>query len=263
MAQAKLDPKKVVEFALSQVGTAENPLGSNRQKYGEMLDKLPWYLYKDATHEWIHKVNGYDWCTQFVDASFISTYTIDKAREMLYRPKYNNYGAVVKYAFNYFKNNGQGFTKEKYTPKVGDVIYFQNSKGLSHTGIVVAVSSTTVTTVEGNTGDHGWYVAKKSYSRTSSYIYGYGHPKYDVAPDPDPKEDDMKFGELKVLKYVKGKVMKGDPVEVVQSVVNTDIDGSFGPKTETAVKAFQKANGCTVDGIVGAQTWEAIFNKLK
>ena len=57
--------------------------------------------------------------------------------------------------------------------------------------------------------------------------------------------------------------MKGDAVEVIQSVVNTDIDGSFGPKTDTAVKSFQKANGLTVDGSVGPKTWEAIFNKLK
>ena len=73
----------------------------------------------------------------------------------------------------------------------------------------------------------------------------------------------MKFNELKELYYRKGNVFKGDAVEVVQSVVNTNIDGSFGPKTDTAVKSFQKANGITVDGIVGPQTWEAIFNKLK
>ena len=33
-----------------------------------------------------------------------------------------------------------------------------------------------------------------------------------------------------------------------------DIDGSFGPATETAVKAFQKSVGLSVDGIVGKKT---------
>jgi peptidoglycan hydrolase-like protein with peptidoglycan-binding domain len=35
-------------------------------------------------------------------------------------------------------------------------------------------------------------------------------------------------------------------------------DGDFGKETEAAVKAFQKANGLAVDGIVGAKTWAAL-----
>ena len=36
------------------------------------------------------------------------------------------------------------------------------------------------------------------------------------------------------------------------------IDGIFGTKTKNAVTAFQRANGLTVDGIVGAQTLRAL-----
>ena len=175
---------KIVEWALSQVGSHEDPLGSNKQKYGKMLDSTNWYLYKQGDKTWIHKVNGFDWCTQFVDSAFISVFTIDKARKMLFRPYYNNYGAVVKYAFNYFDNKGHGYKKEKYNPQPGDVIYFQNSKGLSHTGIIVEVTDTTVTTVEGNTGTGSNYVCKKSYSKKDSYIYGYGVPDYSELPVP-------------------------------------------------------------------------------
>ena len=177
--------KAIVDYAVSQIGTAEDPLGSNKQKYGAMLDQLPWYLYKDGDKTWIHKVNGFDWCTQFVDATFITVCGIDAARSLLYRPQYNNYGCVVKYAYNYFKGAKRAYTKAEHDPQPGDVIYFQNSKGLSHTGIVVEVSKDTVTTVEGNSGTNSNYVAKSTYKKTSSYIYGYGCPVYE---DPKPKK---------------------------------------------------------------------------
>lgn len=41
------------------------------------------------------------------------------------------------------------------------------------------------------------------------------------------------------------------------------VDGSFGPRTLGAVKAFQKAKGLAQDGIVGPQTWGALFGATK
>ena len=40
----------------------------------------------------------------------------------------------------------------------------------------------------------------------------------------------------------------------------TLLDGDFGPETERAVRAFQSENGLSVDGIVGRNTWQALFN---
>jgi hypothetical protein len=37
------------------------------------------------------------------------------------------------------------------------------------------------------------------------------------------------------------------------------LDGVFGSKTDTALRAFQQARGLTVDGIVGPATWAALF----
>ena len=56
----------------------------------------------------------------------------------------------------------------------------------------------------------------------------------------------------------------GDWVSYLQQLLESlgfspgAIDGDFGPITEGAVRAFQEAHECTVDGIVGPQTWGAL-----
>ena len=55
---------------------------------------------------------------------------------------------------------------------------------------------------------------------------------------------------------------KGDnneDVKKLQVKLGVDPIGTFGPKTEAAVKAFQAANGLTADGIVGDGTWNKIM----
>lgn len=52
---------------------------------------------------------------------------------------------------------------------------------------------------------------------------------------------------------------KGDAVRLVQVVVGLKDDGDFGPKTDTAVKAWQTANGLKADGVVGPITWDKMF----
>lgn len=39
-----------------------------------------------------------------------------------------------------------------------------------------------------------------------------------------------------------------------------NIDGIFGTKTENAIKNFQSKNGLLVDGVVGINTWNKLFN---
>ena len=40
------------------------------------------------------------------------------------------------------------------------------------------------------------------------------------------------------------------------------IDGIFGSQTLNAVKAFQRANNLSSDGIVGCGTWRKLTNKF-
>lgn len=56
---------------------------------------------------------------------------------------------------------------------------------------------------------------------------------------------------------------EGANVRLLQTSLNAHgggltVDGDFGPKTERAVIAFQKANGLKPDGIVGRLTWAAL-----
>lgn len=46
-----------------------------------------------------------------------------------------------------------------------------------------------------------------------------------------------------------------------QGFPSSDPQGEFGDDTERAVRAFQEANGCDVDGIVGNQTWSALYGR--
>ena len=57
----------------------------------------------------------------------------------------------------------------------------------------------------------------------------------------------------------------GQTVELLQCLLNGQTsstlvaDGRFDPITDSAVRAFQRANGLLVDGIVGRQTWTALL----
>jgi putative chitinase len=65
--------------------------------------------------------------------------------------------------------------------------------------------------------------------------------------------------------YIKNKDMllkngsEGAEVKKLQVKLGVEAVGKFGPKTEAAVKAWQKANGLTADGIVGPGTWNKMF----
>src|SRR5262245_37483376 len=50
----------------------------------------------------------------------------------------------------------------------------------------------------------------------------------------------------------------GSDVAQVQQLLLIPADGEYGPVTEAAVKAFQKACGMKADGVVGSSTWDAL-----
>jgi hypothetical protein len=66
------------------------------------------------------------------------------------------------------------------------------------------------------------------------------------------------------LYFRRQSYMAGPDVKLLQGRLNgkganLGVDGSFGPKTLTAVKNFQQKNGLEVDGIVGPITWAQLW----
>ena len=49
--------------------------------------------------------------------------------------------------------------------------------------------------------------------------------------------------------------------EYVPSIPPVGVDGILGPRTQEAVRAFQRFAGLPEDGIVGPQTWNALYNR--
>lgn len=169
---------KIIEYVLSQVGYEEG--NNNWNKYAEDIDNNYPLWYGSCG-----KKQNKDWCSVFVDDAFIQTFGLTEAHRLLNRPD-NNWGAVVKYAYNYLDKIG----RTGKVPKLGATVYFQNSAGLCHTGIVTDFTAETVTTVEGNAGMGSRYVKNNTYNRKSTYIYGYGYPDYEAEPVPEPYKRD-------------------------------------------------------------------------
>lgn len=196
------EKEKVINVALNEVGYREKETNSNLDdktanagdenytKYARDLDNLSFYN---------GKKNGYDWCDVFVDWCFVKAFGVDRALELTCQPKRST-GAGCGFSKNFYKNKGQLFDK----PEIGDQIFFENSEGVYHTGIVYKVDNNKVYTVEGNTrkNNSGAYneVCKKEYPLNSSYIGGYGRPKYkdNVTEEKEETQNDKVIITVKV-----------------------------------------------------------------
>ncbi|QHQ37171.1 peptidoglycan recognition protein family protein [Algicella marina] len=52
---------------------------------------------------------------------------------------------------------------------------------------------------------------------------------------------------------------RGEAVALAQSLLMLKDDGIFGPKTDGVVRDFQTAHGLERDGVIGKDTWKALF----
>jgi YVTN family beta-propeller protein len=157
----------------------------------------------------------------------------------------------------------------------GDILWVANTGDNTVQGIDVATRSVGPTLPTGSQpvaltygGQHLWVAnaGDKTLQMidVSDYQIQIVQPTSTPNPSftPTPKKPDFE----RTLRLT-SPAMRGEDVESLQSRLldlgYTEVgtaDGSFGPKTEEAVRHFQGNNSLTVDGIVGPLTWDALFN---
>lgn len=194
--------EKVIAIAKNEIGYLEkantnnldsktgNAGNKNYTKYARDLANLTdWYNFNKQ---------GYEWCTQFVDWCLVSAFGKELARKMKNLPTYS-LAASCTQTVKYYKS----FNAFSKTPKVGAQIFFGKSENdCEHTGLVVKVTSDRVYTIEGNTSGasgviaNGGGVCEKNYSRNSSYIVGYGMPKYELYVEQEDEDDMVRYKTL-------------------------------------------------------------------
>ena len=237
----------IVKKAAKEIGVKENPAGSNRVKYN--------------TAYYGREVSGsaYPWCCAFIWWVFREC----GASRLFFDGKKSAYCPTVE-----AWGKAEGLTVERLKGKPGDIVLFDfYDKGISgHIGIIEKVVGNKYQTIEGNTSstsdDNGGAVMRRT--RPLSAVRCIIRPKYDREISREVKTVKV---ELKVLQ----KGTAGKQVKTLQRLLrmmgykdqygNTlVIDGDFGSKTEHALKKFQKAEGLTVDGICGTNSWKALLS---
>ena len=161
---------------------------------------------------------------------------------------------------NFITPNGFNRDPKTYTPLPGDLVFFKwvnSTNRFDHVGLVEKVVGNTLYTIEGNT--RGGYsecgVRHKSYDTSSSVIVRYGAIPYEsietlVNPFPVPTS---------ASRGTKGSAAYWVQFELKMiQKLDIDIDGAFGPATESALKTFQTKNNLIADGILNMSTIECL-----
>lgn len=135
------------------VATARSELGNHASKY--------WKWWGVNYHM--------EWCCVFVSYIADANGIMDK-----YIPRFAGVSAGIRY----FKSKNQFKLASKYTPKPGDIVFFDfpSEYFVDHVGIVEKVENGKVYTIEGNANSD--YVKRKEYELDSPYLYAYGVPDY-------------------------------------------------------------------------------------
>lgn len=222
----------IMRVAQAQIGTRENPAGSNN------------VLYNEAYYGRAVSGSDFPWCVVFLWYVFRAA----GASELFFDGKKTAYSPDVE-----TWGKSAGIEVPKDAGQYGDIVTMDFSKGrASHVGLILArLSDGRYQTIEGNTAhgadDNGGAVMIRI--RGADVIRGIFRPKY--------------------AQNARTWIQRGDSgaeVEEMQEILvsigydcgRAGVDGQFGEDTERAVKAFQLYAGLFVDGQCGVKTWGAL-----
>lgn len=238
----------VLKVAQEEIGYVEGPL-KDQSKYGE------WFGEKQAA-----------WCAEFI------TWCVDQADQRwslgLLREVYpyndgpktgspwyiekgrfvSDSGKTILRQKQFYVSTGQAVQDDTYLPQAGDCMWFNYYvRGeTDHIALVEGVSrdrdgTVQIHVIEGNNPDA---VARNTYPITLWSIYGYGTP-------------------VKRVQTCLRLYNRGDDVVALKSVLSslqyyTGEEGNadqFTPQLQKALKALQKEQGLTVNGVLDGETW--------
>ena len=246
----------VLAEALRHRGTIEDPVGSNRQPFGQQ-------------YGW----NGVAWCNIFVSRVGFGVV--------------GDYDLLGKFASTiacarWWEGQGR-FGRE---PRPGAAVFFDWKGGRSidaidHIGLVVEpLGNGLVRTIEGNAAIPGRSDGVWVHDRSPAFIVGYGYPTY-TGPAPTKAAPAARRTDVRTSRASRtrtraavgtpppfpGQLQKGSKGAGVLTLQRRleergwklDVDAEFGPATDRVVRSFQADKGLEVDGEVGPRTWSALW----
>lgn len=223
------------------------------------------------------------WCASFVSAVGM------KAGVLAIFQHVNCDGMIAEY-----RQRGQFVASRDYPAKPGDLVFYDwDGDGSSdHVGIVVEDNEHYYVVIEGNYSD---MVKRRTVAHGSKYIVGFAVPGYGAATNTVVGDKTDAPGQAVIIDKPDGAVVAdggetvkpkktctvqlpvlymgdgiNDPSDAVRSAQlllagrgfrcgYSGADGEFGEQTRTATQKFQSSCDIAVDGVIGAETWQALL----
>lgn len=229
-----------------------------------------------------------EWCATAVSAAFIKAGLTDIGFTE----------CSCNRMIDLYKEKGRWEERDSYVPKIGDIIMYDwqdngigdNAGSADHVGFVAAINGTSITIIEGNKNES---VSYRSINVNGKYIRGYCLPDYaSKASKPVEIVSTATYSKTAFIRDIQkafGATVDGiagpetlNSTITLSAILNRKheairavqrrlaalgyasvgkVDGIAGVKFTKAVKEFQKANNCEVDGEITARgkTWKKLL----